>query len=205
MQTPPDSVDTCDQLDTVHNASRFLCTPDDYYCTEFQTWMRQRRSQQIWIHNILAGKESLLRHKTFELCYYQHKAGHSVKDRFVVFFTDATLWTIRELTIEHKEMLEHASYCVRWWLKDHGFDADLYTTWFHYMPSAFQLHFHVAPKAALAEEGRDRVHLLQEVLENLSSNTDYYKHASIPTSFRHIQKSTKQRKNRRDRQKLDLC
>ena len=173
-----------------------VCTPEKYYCSEFQSWMRRRRSEQLWIDCILAGGESLLRHSTFTLCHHQSNQGQVVKDRFVIFFTDRTLLTIREPTVEHKEMLEHASYSVRWWLKDHGFDADLYTTWFNYMPSAFQLHCHVAPKAALAEEGSCRVHLLQEVLDNLSLNPDYYKHASIITSFRHVQKSRRRRTNR---------
>jgi diadenosine tetraphosphate (Ap4A) HIT family hydrolase len=134
-----------------------------------------------WIYAIIDGQsntELLIDEKDWCLCENKDKGS----DRYLVIFKDTTLKTIRNLTATHWSLLQQVRSRVEQWLRE-KYGANKFLLFFHYMPSVFQLHLHVAAEVPIYET--PRIHLLTQVVENIVKDSNHYTHAVIQTTFDH--------------------
>lgn len=100
--------------------------------------------------------------------------------RYLVIFKDLKLRTMRDLRLEHVEMLKDMQQKLSKFLRQqHGLLANSYRIFFHYFPSVFQLHAHVSARRIAFNSYRR--HYLVGVMRNLQKNDQYYQDAMILT------------------------
>ena len=100
--------------------------------------------------------------------------------RYLVIFKNMELRTMRDLRLEHVEMLQDMQQKLSKFLRQqHGTLAKSYRIFFHYFPSVFQLHAHVSARRITFNSYRR--HYLFGVLRNLQKNDRYYQDAMILT------------------------
>ena len=158
-----------------------LCSPEIYWSKMFQRFITNEclfsNSQWIYklIHNQLDGtNENVYLHNAqWLLCGNRPSAD---QPSFLVIFKDCNLKSIRDLRQEHLSLLSNIQSVVTLWLKEKKLKK--YQFFFHYMPSTFQLHMHVAVQSNKLDIRRQP---LSVVMKNLSTNTMYYANALIVT------------------------
>lgn len=156
-----------------------ICDPITYDSPRVQKFMHQDRKEKPWIFNILkteiAGETVYIRTGEWILCLDKH---YGTDTRYLVVFKDKTLRTIRDLRMEHVNMLIDMQKQIKHWLDRHACN-DNWEFYFHYMPSVFQLHLHV--NTCRAMRNPDRIQPLDVVIQNLKKKSDYYQNALILT------------------------
>jgi hypothetical protein len=169
--------DPRDAAPCTRNAS--ICAPEAYYGAEFQRLLEQNRRQNQWIFDL-----ATLPHCPGETVYHSASEWLLARDlhrgadsRYLVVFRDPGLYSIRDLRAQHLRVLADVAKFLRRWLPaqepEHHAKYHLY---FHYMPSVFQLHMHVAMRRAPESF---RAHHLRHVLRNLKRDGDWYRDALI--------------------------
>ena len=97
----------------------------------------------------------------------------STNPRYLVVFKDRSLKTIRDLRVLHLPMLRQLQRLVP------AYFQKPMQCFFHYFPSVYQLHMHIAPEKN--HRITDRAHPLNCVINNLQNNSNHYKNALILT------------------------
>jgi len=139
-----------------------------------------------WIYNIVDGsseQEQILYRD--ESCIviptYMWDSVNIDKLHILCLPTDVTLRSIRSLTAEHIELLEHMKKVTLETIKNkYGLDECYLKMFFHYEPSTYHLHIHFVNTAY--HESRSSVeysHELNNVIFNLSLYSQYYKVAIL--------------------------
>ena len=158
-----------------------ICSPQLYFGPKFQCFIKNEcmfeNSQWIYkiIRNELHGMNEIifLDKPEWLLCANKPTPDHS---SFLVIFKDCTLKSIRDLRATHIDLLSNVNNVVRSWLKENNLTK--YHLFFHYMPSTFQLHMHVAVQSNKVDIRRQP---LSVVIKNLQVDSLYYFKALIFT------------------------
>ena len=173
---------TCTPEQHIQLQALYTCTPEQYFGNKFQKYIKaQCRYKQQWIYDIIYGQsneELLIDEKNWCFCKNTDKGS----DRYLVIFKDTSLKTIRNLTETHLFLLQEVQSRVEQWLKE-KYGENKFLFFFHYMPSVFQLHLHVAAEPPIYEN--PRIHHLTQVVENIVKDSYHYKHAVIQTTYEH--------------------
>lgn len=88
------------------------------------------------------------------------------------------IMSIRDLNGSHVDLLEHIKSCILSTVeKIYGLHGNKLRMFFHYFPSYFHLHLHVTNADIDKIDGSlvGRAHLLEDVIDNLKLDGDYYK------------------------------
>ena len=157
-----------------------ICSPETYKaCSTFINNNINLKDKQ-WVYSLIDGtyesESILIENEDWLMCYDKH---NSSDPRYLVVFKDLSLLTIRDLSDKHIHMLEQVQSCVlkklkQLWPKTHR----KFSMYFHYMPSVFQLHMHVAMTSCV-KTSPDRMHRVGVILRNLRQRSDYYRDALI--------------------------
>ena len=139
-----------------------------------------------WIYNIVDGtseQEQVLYRD--EACIviptYMWDTVNIDKLHILCLPTDITLRSIRSLTAEHIELLEHMKKVTLETIKNkYGLDEGYLKMFFHYEPSTYHLHIHFVNTAHYdARSSVEYSHELNNVMFNLSLYSQYYKVAIL--------------------------
>jgi hypothetical protein len=113
------------------------------------------------------------------------KWNRNIEDmHLLVLFKDLRLQSLRDLRGQHVGLLKETQTMVHKYIMDHyQIPKNQIITFFHYHPSAWQLHIHfqhVSAETSLSGCTQvGRAHLLNQVIYNLSLDSDYYKDATL--------------------------
>jgi hypothetical protein len=156
-------------------ATSFLDTP-------MQDFIQAEIAKKQWIYKIIAGeKES--EHVIHRSCDFIVIPDSESPDdpgilNWMVIFTNQGLTSMRHLRGKHVELLRSIKAKVAALLPTE-FDSPM--LYFHYPPSVWQLHLHVAAPCDVLRttNSMQKVCFLEDVISNLSIDSDYYKKATM--------------------------
>jgi diadenosine tetraphosphate (Ap4A) HIT family hydrolase len=117
--------------------------------------------------------------------YVEHtkvdRAPTSCVINWLVILKDRALRTIRDLDGSHVPILKALQIeCVQKVHEKTGIDPANVVMYIHYHPSVYQLHVHVVfPFTQLSTRNLYRMHFLDNVIENLTVNGNFYKETSL--------------------------
>lgn len=139
-----------------------------------------------WIYNIIDGtsEQDLVLYRD-ELCIviptYVWDGVNIDKMHILCLPTDISLRSIRSLTSEHIELLEHMKQTTLYIIKQrYDIDEHYVKMFFHYEPSTYHLHIHFVNVAHHdARSSVEYSHELNNVIFNLSICHDYYQRAIL--------------------------
>jgi len=139
-----------------------------------------------WIYNIIDGtsEQELVLYRD-DLCIviptYVWDGINTDKMHLLCLPTDITLRSIRSLTAEHIELLEHMKQTTLYIIKQkYDIDEHYVKMFFHYEPSTYHLHIHFVNVAHHdARSSVEYSHELNNVIFNLSICPDYYQRAIL--------------------------
>lgn len=142
--------------------------------------MRDFKKEQ-WVYNILDGiseqdKVLYKDEKIFILPNYTWNEIDLNKMYLLVFPTDRSLHSIRDLNKQHIELLEHIKLKgLETIKKNFGFDSDIVKMYLHYAPSTYHLHVHFTLISNVETNSSvEYSHDLNTVIEILKIKSDYY-------------------------------
>jgi len=169
----------------------FICSPEHYASEEVQLYIRHklRERDKQWIYELIKyagnGAVTMRNHETVHIdtdAWMLCRDVHPGRDtRYLVVFKDRRLLTVRDLDGSHVGMLANMQDRVALFMRQHHGDGwRKYRSFFHYMPSVYQLHAHVS--AHTMSVNSTRRHYLKQVIDNLRKRSDYYEQALILTS-----------------------
>ena len=147
-----------------------------------QDFIKSEIAKKQWIYKIIAGEQET-EHvvlKTDDFIVLPDSEG--VDDpgvlNWMVIFTDQKLISTRSLRGDHLEMLRSIQTTVVN-LMPSEFDSPM--LYFHYPPSVWQLHLHVAAPCDILRttNSMQKVCFLEDVISNLSIDSDYYAKATM--------------------------
>jgi len=151
-----------------------------------KTLEKRDPNKDKWIYNIIDGsseqEQVLYRDETcIVIPTYMWDSVNIDKLHILCLPTDVTLRSIRSLTAEHIELLEHMKKVTVETIKNkYGLDECYLKMFFHYEPSTYHLHIHFVNTAY--HDSRSSVeysHELNNVMFNLSLYSQYYKVAIL--------------------------
>jgi len=162
--------------------SRVICSPHEYFEKASQERIAGNRAHkaQQWIFELIAGRIDasetvFIDRAEWMLVLNNRPAAPPVERRYLVIFKDTALHSLRHLHAGHKALLEEVAGAVRAFLAGaHPQRHREFQSYFHYMPSVFQLHMHVSIAKA-TDTGR--VHALGLVRRNLGVKSSWYREA----------------------------
>ena len=154
---------------------------------EYVTSLNKRDpNKDKWIYNIVDGtseqEQVLYRDETcIVIPTYMWDSVNIDKLHILCLPTDVTLRSIRSLTAEHIELLEHMKKVTLETIKNkYGLDECYLKMFFHYEPSTYHLHIHFVNTAHYdARSSVEYSHELNNVMFNLSLYSQYYKVAIL--------------------------
>jgi m7GpppX diphosphatase len=154
---------------------------------EYVTSLNKRDpNKDKWIYNIIDGsseqEQVLYRDEScIVIPTYMWDSVNIDKLHILCLPTDITLRSIRHLTAEHIELLQHMKKATLETIKNkYGLDECYLKMFFHYEPSTYHLHIHFVNTAYHdARSSVEYSHELNNVIFNLSLYSQYYKVAIL--------------------------
>jgi len=166
-----------------HTEKKLVRETYEEYLTSLQ---KRDPNKDKWIYNVIDGS-SEQEHVLYrdEMCIviptYMWDSVNIDKLHILCLPTDVKLRSIRSLTAEHIELLEHMKKVTLETIKNkYGLDECYIKMFFHYEPSTYHLHIHFVNTAY--HDSRSSVeysHELNNVIFNLSLYSQYYKVAIL--------------------------
>jgi m7GpppX diphosphatase len=135
-----------------------------------------------WIYNIIDGiseQDNILHRDSISIVIptYIWDSQNIDKLHILCLPIDKTIRTIRDLTLEHVELLEHMKKITLKTIEDkYRLKEENLKMFFHYKPSTYHLHIHFI-NIAHTESGSsiEYSHDLDSVIFNLKMDSEYYK------------------------------
>jgi m7GpppX diphosphatase len=151
-----------------------------------KTLEKRDPNKDKWIYNVIDGSSEqehlLYRDETcIVIPTYMWDSVNIDKLHILCLPTDVKLRSIRSLTAEHIELLEHMKKVTLETIKNkYGLDECYIKMFFHYEPSTYHLHIHFVNTAYHdARSSVEYSHELNNVIFNLSLYSQYYKVAIL--------------------------
>ena len=149
---------------------------------EYQEFILSRDfTKEQWVYNILDGiaeQNEILYHDDLVVIApnYTWDSLDLSKMYLLLFPTDKSLHSIRDLNSTHINLLEHAKSKTLEIIADkYGFDSSIIKMYLHYAPTTYHLHIHfVLISNTDANSSVEYSHDLNTVITNLKIKSDYY-------------------------------
>lgn len=149
---------------------------------EYLDFIKKRDvEKERWVYNILDGiaEQEAILYKDEHIVVipnYSWNGKDKEKMHILTFPTDRLLRSIRDLTGNHIELLQHCKEkTLEAIKKNFGFDENIIKMYFHYSPSTYHLHIHfVLISNTECNSSVEYSHELSSVIFNLSVKSDYY-------------------------------
>jgi m7GpppX diphosphatase len=139
-----------------------------------------------WIYNIISGtaeKETILyRDDTIIVIpAYTWDSTEIEKIHILCLPTDTSIRTIRDLTLENVQLLEHMKNATLQQIEEiYGLTEENLKMFFHYDPSTYHLHIHFINNVNTETwSSVEYSHDLDSVIFNLKMNSNYYKQIKL--------------------------
>jgi hypothetical protein len=153
-------------------------TPTIFFGRAMQKFIQNEIQKKNWIYKIIAGdkeQDQVLFHNNELLILpdTESLAEASVLN-WMVIFKDTSLHSIRSLESKHIEVLESVFTHLNHVLPS---EHDRPMIYFHYPPSVWQLHLHIAAPCdnLRTTNSMQKVYFLQDVISHLKINGSFYK------------------------------
>lgn len=160
--------------------AQFICDPSFFWSQPTQDLLSEhiKGTDRQWIYNLTSSAQEEIFIETSEWILAKDK--HPGTDlRFLIVYRDLGLRSIRDLRYEHVPMLlESRSRSLNYIRRNFPKRQNWYI-YFHYYPSVFQLHAHIA--GGTSNRNQDRMHHMHNVVRNLMKDSEWYKNALILT------------------------
>jgi m7GpppX diphosphatase len=143
---------------------------------------------KTWIYNIIDHKketDTIIFEDDSIIIIPDYKWSNDINELHILgIFKDKNLYSIRELTKEHINILQKSVDNGKRVIEEkYNICSDKLLCFFHYHPSVWQLHIHFMniSNTSIKSDSYSlpRAHLVSSVIENLKVNSDYYKIVSI--------------------------
>jgi len=140
---------------------------------------------KVWVYNILdhiAEMDRIIYEDKDIILIPDYKWNNSLDSLHILcFFKDKKLYSIRELIGNHINMLENSlKNCKKCIFEKYELSEDSLLIFFHYHPSVWQLHLHFTNIKLINNSILiPRAHLVNQVIENLKIDSDYYKKVKL--------------------------
>ena len=135
-----------------------------------------------WIYNIINGvaeKETILYRDDIVIVIpaYTWDSTEIEKIHILCLPTDTSIRTIRDLTLENVQLLEHMKNATLQKIEEiYGLTEENLKMFFHYDPSTYHLHIHFINNVNTETwSSVEYSHDLDSVIFNLKMNSNYYK------------------------------
>jgi diadenosine tetraphosphate (Ap4A) HIT family hydrolase len=143
-------------------------------------------SKEQWVYNILDGvaEQDIIIYRDEQIIIapnYTWDGEDMLKLYLLVFPTDRTLHTLRDLNSSHLELLENIKTKTLEVIKStYGFNSDIVKAFIHYSPSTYHLHIHfVLVSNTDVNSSTEYSHDLDTVINILKIKSDYYQSDNI--------------------------
>ncbi len=143
-------------------------------------------SKEQWVYNILDGvaEQDKILYKDEQIVIapnYTWDGKDILQMYLLVFPTDMTLHTLRDLNLSHLELLIYIETKTLEVIKSlYGFDSDVIKAFIHYSPSTYHLHVHfVLVSNTDVNSSTEYSHDLDTVMNILQIKSDYYQSNDI--------------------------
>lgn len=158
---------------------------------EYQDFIINRDfKKEQWVYNILDGfaeQESILfRDSDIVICpNYTWDQKDFTQMHLLVFVTDRSIRSIRDLNSSHLELLEKIKTKTYQVIKEiYGYESDIIKSYFHYAPTTYHLHTHfVLVSNTDSNSSVEYSHSLHNVIENIKINSNYYQIVKLQKRF----------------------
>ena len=160
----------------VHETARAYCSP------AMQEFIQSEIARKQWIYKIISGeKESdavIFQNDDFVILPDTEAPNEMGLLNWMVVFKDADLVCMRSLRGRHMGLLSDVLCKIRDLLPA---DVEAPMVYFHYPPSVWQLHLHVAAPCDMLRttNSMQKVCFLEDVISNLEIDPDYYAKATL--------------------------
>lgn len=166
-----------------------LCTPSISNSEVMQRYItsQTQAEKKQWVYDVLNGvreaENHLLNTPDFILLPDTETVNSKDVVNLLAIFKDVSLKSIRSLDGRHIELLRDCrDQCLEFITNRMGFDRTQILSFFHYLPSVFQLHVHFcAPYGQYTTLDICKIHPLDMVISNLEIDAEYYKKVSLTT------------------------
>jgi m7GpppX diphosphatase len=139
-----------------------------------------------WIYNIINGvaeKETILYRDDIVIVIpaYTWDSTEIEKIHILCLPTDTSIRTIRDLTLENVQLLEHMKNATLQKIEEiYGLTEENLKMFFHYDPSTYHLHIHFINNVNTETwSSVEYSHDLDSVIFNLKMNSNYYKQIKL--------------------------
>lgn len=139
-----------------------------------------------WVHDIFTGKakgEIVYKETSQYYIMPDFKWDHNPDNLYLlVLFKGKDLQSVRDLRGSHVPMLENAyNDVMSVALEHHAISSESLRCYFHYQPSAWQLHMHIQhinSPVTLSYQSSKAI-TYTDVIQNLKLSSDYYRNATL--------------------------
>lgn len=159
-------------------------TPEMYQSKTIK-YLKDARSACLWIQKVFDGAEPTL-WSNADFCLVKDSKWTQTNDQNSFYLlalyrrptmSDGMLMSLRDLRGHHIEMLSQARDQISQYVQQHyNVDGCAFRMFFHYFPTYPHLHIHIVSCSINRPAGMTVgvAHLLDDVLDNLASCSDYY-------------------------------
>jgi len=137
--------------------------------------------KEQWVYNILDGnaeQDKIIYRDEYIIIApnYTWDGTNNLKMYLLVFPTDKSLHTLRDLNNTHINLLTHIKTKTLEIIKStYGFDSDIIKMFIHYTPSTYHLHIHFVLVSNIdVNSSAEYSHDLNTVINILGIKSDYY-------------------------------
>ena len=160
--------------------AEFICSPEFFYSEATQAYLSNhiQGTDRQWIYKLSGAVNEEIYIDTDEWILAKDK--HPGNDlRFLIVYKNRDLRSIRDLRQSHVNMLLESKQTSMRYIQKHISPSSSWMVYFHYYPSVFQLHAHIA--SFTTSRNQDRIHYMHNVIANLAHNSNWYRDALILT------------------------
>ena len=157
-------------------------TASSFADAPMQEFIQAEIAKKNWIYKIISGEKEaehvLFRNEHFVVLPDSEGFDEQGVLNLMAIFTDTKLMSMRDLRGEHLPMLKSIKDIVTGLMPPEFSSPMLY---FHFIPSVWQLHLHIASPCDYLRttNSMQKVWFLNDVISNLSIDSEYYRKATI--------------------------
>lgn len=157
-------------------------TPHIHFGDSMQRFIQNEIQKKNWIYKIISGDKEqdqvIFRNEHFVILPDTEYLQDAPILNWMIIFNDLSLTSIRSLEGKHIELLSSIFSSL---MNVLPCDQDVPMIYFHYPPSVWQLHLHVAAPCdnLRTTNSMQKVYFLEDVISNLKIDSNFYKKNSM--------------------------
>jgi m7GpppX diphosphatase len=157
-------------------------TPEVFFGDAMRDFVEAEINRKSWIYKVIAGEKEqdqvIFKCNEYLVLPDTEATNEPGILNWMVIFTDTALTSMRSLRGHHLPLLQKIKDKIAC-LMPQEFDQPM--TYFHYPPSVWQLHLHVAAPCDILRttNSMQKVCFLEDVMSNLQIDPEYYAKATL--------------------------